>query len=134
MVSGFKKRSFCTLSGPKSSQGLSPLRYDFVPPVKYNFLDADEAEQKFEERNKTLNYFSIMLSKKLKNSAEEGEEGVGGAGVGGDKKEKVAKEKAKGAGSGLVCVQTRKTHTHTHARTFKETVVVTSYPILFHSC
>ena len=93
-----------------------------MPPVKYNFLDADEAEQKFEERNKTLNYFSIMVSKKLKNS-EEGEEGVGGAGVGGDKKEKVAKEKAKGAGSGLVSIQA---HAHAH---FKETVMVTSYPI-----
>lgn len=70
-----------------------------MPPVKYNFLDADEAEERFEKRNKTLNYFSIMLSKKLKNS-EEGEEGVAGLG---DRKEVIAKEKNKqSADSGLV--------------------------------
>ena len=49
-------------------------RYDFVPPVKYNYLKEEEAEERFERRNKTLNYFSIMLSKKLK----DGEEGEGG--------------------------------------------------------
>ena len=70
-----------------------------MPPVKYNFLDADEAEERFEKRNKTLNYFSIMLSKKLKDS-EEGEEGVAGLG---DKKETVTKDKTKAAAdSGLV--------------------------------
>ena len=69
-----------------------------MPPVKYNFLDADEAEERFEKRNKTLNYFSIMLSKKLK----DGEEGEveGGAGV----KEVASKEKKKPSADGeLVC-------------------------------
>lgn len=70
-----------------------------MPPVKYNYLDADEAEERFEKRNKTLNYFSIMLSKKLKNSEEE-EEGGGGGGVAEGK----PKEKKKAsADSGLVC-------------------------------
>jgi transcription initiation factor TFIIF subunit alpha len=69
-----------------------------VPPVKYNFIDADEAEERFEKRNKTLNYFSVMLSRRLKDS-EEGEEGVAGV------KEVVSKEKNKPlADSGLVCV------------------------------
>lgn len=77
-------------------------RYDFVPPVKYNFLDADEAEERFEKRNKTLNYFSIMLGKKLKDS-EDGEEGGAGAGEGG-KDVKVKERKKAGADSGLVKV------------------------------
>ena len=59
----------------------STIRYDFVPPVKYNYLDADEAEERFERRDKTLNYFSIMLSKKLKGHQEEGE-GLGEEGAG----------------------------------------------------
>lgn len=59
-------------------------RYDFVPPVKYDYLNADEAEKKFEERHKTLNYFSVMLSKKLRE--QEGEEGEG-KGVGGEGEE-----------------------------------------------
>ena len=42
-----------------------------MPPVKYNYFDADEAEAEFEKRNKTLNYFSVMLSKKMKNSEEQ---------------------------------------------------------------
>lgn len=70
--------------------------------MKYNYLDADEAEQEFERRNKTLNYFSIMVSKKMK-SSEEGEEGgpsavpePGGIQV------KLKKEKKKAVDSGLV--------------------------------
>ena len=76
-----------------------PHRYDFVPPVKYNYLDADEAEERFENRNKTLNLFSIMVSKKLKNS-EDVEDGTKETA---EKKEGKAKEKNKvAAGSGLV--------------------------------
>ncbi len=68
-----------------------------MPPVKYNFLDADEAEEKFEQRNKTLNYFSIMLSKKLKTPEDREEGGVAGLG---DRKEITMKEKAKASGAG----------------------------------
>ena len=53
-----------------------------MPPVKYNYLDADEAEERFERRSKTLNLFSIMLSKKLKGQGEEGEEEEGGGDMG----------------------------------------------------
>ncbi len=63
---------------------LSPLptcRYDFVPPVKYNYLNEEEAEERFERRNKTLNYFSIMLSKKIKEGEGEGDEGAGEGGT-----------------------------------------------------
>lgn len=41
-------------------------RYDFVPPVQYNYLNDEEAEERFEKRNKTLNYFSIMVSKRIR--------------------------------------------------------------------
>ncbi len=40
-----------------------------MPPVKYNYLNDEEAEERFEKRNKTLNYFSIMVSKRIKESA-----------------------------------------------------------------
>lgn len=50
------------------------IRYDFVPPVKYNYLNDEEAEERFEKRNKTLNYFSIMVSKRIKENDGTAEE------------------------------------------------------------
>ena len=75
--------------------------------MKYNFLDADEAEEKFERRDKTLNYFSIMLSKRLKGQQEEGEgQGEEGAGLeeglGSSKKFKKQRRKTKEEEDGLV--------------------------------
>ena len=85
------------------------FRYDFVPPVKYDYLNADEAEKRFEQRHKTLNYFSVMLSRKLREE-EEGEgleaavDGGGGGGeVGGGGKKKEG-TKTKGTGGDLVSV------------------------------
>lgn len=71
--------------------------------MKYNYLD-DEAEERFERRDKTLNYFSIMLSKRLK--GEEGE-GLGVEGVGldkgpGMKKSKKLRRKTREEEDGLV--------------------------------
>ena len=84
------------------------VRYDFVPPVKYNYLDADEAEERFERRDKTLNYFSIMLSKKLKGQQEEregpGEEGAGLEEGLGSKKTKKLRRKTREEEDGLVSV------------------------------
>ncbi len=63
-------------------------------------MDADEAELKFEKRNNTLNYFSIMLNKKMRN-LEDGEADLGGLEGkqgGGKRKEK----KKMSAESGLV--------------------------------
>ena len=73
----------------------SLFRYDFVPPVKYDYLNADEAEKRFEQRHKTLNYFSVMLSRKLREE-EGGEKGEGGEGAGVEKggKKKSAKRKS----------------------------------------
>ena len=48
-----------------------PPRYNFAPPVKYNFLNDEEAEERFEKRHKTLNYFSIMMSKRIKEKTED---------------------------------------------------------------
>ena len=66
---------------------MSICRYDFVPPVKYNYLNDEEAEERFEKRNKTLNYFSIMVSKRIRES-----EGV---------VEEEEVEKGKGASAGV---------------------------------
>ena len=74
---------------------LSCCRYDFVPPVKYDYLNEDEAEKRFEQRHKTLNYFSVMLSRRLREE-EEGGEGVTAAG--GGKKKNVGRK----AGGDLV--------------------------------
>ena len=52
-------------------------RYDFIPPVKYNYLNEEEAEAQFEKRNKTFNYFSVMVSKRLKDQDGEGEDKTG---------------------------------------------------------
>lgn len=73
---------------------VSVCRYDFVPPVKYDYLNAEEAEKKFEERHKTLNYFSVMLSRKLRE--EEGGEGGEGVSGGSGGKKKTAKGKDTG--------------------------------------
>ena len=81
--------------------------------MKYNYLTAEEAEEKFERRNKTLNYFTIMLSKKLKNQEGEDREGMmdgsllGGEGGGGRGEEggKGKKKKLDAADKNLVSVQ-----------------------------
>ncbi|XP_064382370.1 general transcription factor IIF subunit 1-like [Halichondria panicea] len=68
--------------------------YDFIPPVKYNFLNEEEAEAQFEKRNKTLNYFSVMVSKRLRD-----QEGVGDdkTHLGAEGK-RVSKKKSKSSG------------------------------------
>ncbi|CAH1773447.1 unnamed protein product [Owenia fusiformis] len=50
--------------------------YNFTPIIKYKYLDADEAEEAFNKRDKTLNYFNIMLKKRLKDDdgADEADE------------------------------------------------------------
>ncbi|KYB25152.1 general transcription factor IIF subunit 1 isoform X1 [Tribolium castaneum] len=52
--------------------------YKFQPIQRYKALTAEEAEQEFNKRNKHLNYFSLMLRKRLKGEddteLDEGEE------------------------------------------------------------
>lgn len=54
------------------------FRYKFQPIQRYKALSAEEAEMEFNKRNKHLNYFSLMLRKRLKGEEEaeieEGEE------------------------------------------------------------
>lgn len=54
------------------------FRYKFQPIQRYKALSAEEAEMEFSKRNKHLNYFSLMLRKRLKgeddNELDEGEE------------------------------------------------------------
>ena len=80
--------------------------------MKYNYLNAEEAEERFERRNKTLNLFSIMLSKKLRGVEGEEEEGGGegaepsGAGRPGAGGSSKGKGKGKAQDLGLVGVAT----------------------------
>ena len=105
-----KLRQF-ELSPSENKLEFSPFRYDFVPPVKYDYLNADEAEKKFEQRHKTLNYFSVMLSRKLRED-EEGEGGESGEVVMGERSGKKT-GKRKGSGDlvserreGVMCGET----------------------------
>ncbi|XP_025111073.1 general transcription factor IIF subunit 1-like isoform X2 [Pomacea canaliculata] len=45
--------------------------YNFAPVSRYKYLNADEAEEEFSRRDKTLNYFNIMLKKRMKNEEKE---------------------------------------------------------------
>ncbi|XP_058796551.1 general transcription factor IIF subunit 1 [Phymastichus coffea] len=49
--------------------------YNFQPIQRYKALSAEEAEEEFNRRNKTMNYFNLMMRKRLRNDEEVGEEG-----------------------------------------------------------
>ncbi|KAK9700495.1 Transcription initiation factor IIF, alpha subunit (TFIIF-alpha) [Popillia japonica] len=53
--------------------------YKFQPIQRYKALSAEEAEQEFSKRNKHLNYFSLMLRKRLRGD-EDGEQEEGETG------------------------------------------------------
>lgn len=62
--------------------------YNFTPIMRYKTLDVDEAEEKFAQRGKILNKWSVMVNKKVKTGGEEGEaeeqeEQIGKKGKGG---------------------------------------------------
>lgn len=69
--------------------------YNFQPIQRYKALSAEEAEQEFSRRNKVMNYFSLMLRKRLRNDEEgaedESELGESGKGKKPGKKEKELK-------------------------------------------
>ncbi|CAG7815140.1 unnamed protein product [Allacma fusca] len=62
--------------------------YNFTPIQTYKSLSAEEAEEEFGRRNKILNYFSVMVRKRMK-----GDEADGG------EKDEESSGKKKGAGS-----------------------------------
>ncbi|WAR23594.1 T2FA-like protein [Mya arenaria] len=41
--------------------------YNFQPVVQYKYLNSEEAEEEFSRRDKTMNLFSIMVRKRIKN-------------------------------------------------------------------
>ncbi|XP_001607159.1 general transcription factor IIF subunit 1 [Nasonia vitripennis] len=49
--------------------------YNFQPIQRYKALSAEEAEIEFSRRNKVMNFFSLMLRKRLRNDEEGGEDG-----------------------------------------------------------
>lgn len=46
-------------------------QYRFTPVINYRTLTADEAEEEFSLRNKTINYFSLMVKKRLTDTETE---------------------------------------------------------------
>ena len=48
--------------------------YRFTPNINYRTLTADEAEEEFSLRNKTINYFSLMVKKRLVDTDEKANE------------------------------------------------------------
>ncbi|XP_050402078.1 general transcription factor IIF subunit 1 [Patella vulgata] len=50
--------------------------YNFTPVIRYKYLNSEEAEEHFNRRDKTLNYFNIMVKKRMKvdDGTEEQEE------------------------------------------------------------
>uniref|UniRef100_A0A2M4AFP7 Transcription initiation factor IIF subunit alpha n=1 Tax=Anopheles triannulatus TaxID=58253 RepID=A0A2M4AFP7_9DIPT len=65
--------------------------YNFQPINRYKALSAEEAEQEYGRRKRTMNYFSLMFRKRLKkgedNEGEEQEETKGKKGEGGKSKD-----------------------------------------------
>ena len=47
--------------------------YNFTPRATYKTLNAEEAEEKFEQRNKILNKWAMMVNKKVRTDGEGGE-------------------------------------------------------------
>lgn len=65
--------------------------FNFTADIKYQTLTADEAEEEFSRREKTVNYFSLMVKKRLTDNKEDSEEGDDSAL---DKKAKIASRTA----------------------------------------
>ena len=52
-------------------------QYRFTPVINYRTLTADEAEEEYSARNKTINLFSLMVKKRLTDTEEKpGEEEI----------------------------------------------------------
>ena len=49
--------------------------YNFTADIKYHTLTADEAEEEFSRREKIVNYFSLMVKKRLNDNKEDSEDG-----------------------------------------------------------
>ncbi|XP_046412368.1 general transcription factor IIF subunit 1 isoform X1 [Neodiprion virginianus] len=69
--------------------------YNFQPIQRYKALSAEEAEQEFSRRNRVINYFSLMMRKRMRNDDEGAEDdpelSEGGKGKKLGKKEKELK-------------------------------------------
>lgn len=66
--------------------------YKFQPIQRYKALSAEEAEQEFSKRNQHLNFFSLMLRKRLKGEDDTVLDGEGEDGKGKGKKTSKSKE------------------------------------------
>ena len=60
--------------------------FNFTADIKYRTLTVDEAEEEYNRREKTVNYFSVMVKKRLQDNKAEDE----GEDKNGDNKSKLA--------------------------------------------
>ena len=60
--------------------------FNFTADIKYQTLTVDEAEEEYNRREKIVNYFSVMVKKRLQDNKEEDE----GEDKTGDNKSKLA--------------------------------------------
>ncbi|XP_059155268.1 general transcription factor IIF subunit 1-like [Physella acuta] len=65
--------------------------YNFTPMVRYKYLNSEEAEEEYSRRDKTLNYFSIMVKKRIKKEEDHVDEDEDGK-KGGKKSKKKDKD------------------------------------------
>ncbi|XP_002731241.1 general transcription factor IIF subunit 1-like [Saccoglossus kowalevskii] len=61
------------MQGPDGAFEAFPLDswYNFTPTITYKTLNAEEAEEEYGRRDKVMNYFSIMVKKRLKEEDDE---------------------------------------------------------------
>ncbi|KAF0307526.1 General transcription factor IIF subunit 1 [Amphibalanus amphitrite] len=68
--------------------------YNFQHVQRYKALTAEEAEEQFTKRDKIMNYFTVMVKKRLKNDEDVDEDSEG---LGANEKKKAGKKKKSGA-------------------------------------
>ncbi|KAF0312183.1 General transcription factor IIF subunit 1 [Amphibalanus amphitrite] len=68
--------------------------YNFQHVQRYKALTAEEAEEQFTKRDKIMNYFTVMVKKRLKNDEDIDEDSEG---LGANEKKKAGKKKKSGA-------------------------------------
>ena len=89
-VMNISTNAFCFSDGAIEAYPLNEW-YNFQPVNRYKALSAEEAEAEFGRRKKVINYFSLMLRKRMKGDENEPEN---------DEEEKKAKKAAAGGGGG----------------------------------
>lgn len=49
-------------------------RYNFTATQRFKALTAEEAEDFYSKRNKTIDYFNVMMRKRIRGEADDGDD------------------------------------------------------------